>query len=96
MASTQATKEAIWLGRFLAELGYEGSDIDSVTIMGDNQGAIALASNPEYYARTKHIDIQWHFVREQVEANTVTLQYISTAEMVADGLTKPLARVKFQ
>src|SRR5436309_1357960 len=62
MASTQATKEAIWLGRFLAELGYEGSDIDSVTIMGDNQGAIALASNPEYYARTKHIDIQWHFV----------------------------------
>ena len=77
-------------------MGYEGPDIDSVTIMGDNQGAIALASNPEYHARTKHIDIQWHFVREQVEANAVTLQYISMAEMVADGLTKPLAHVKFQ
>ena len=36
MASTQATKEAIWLGCFLTELGYEGSDIDSITIMGNN------------------------------------------------------------
>ena len=64
--------------------------------MGDNQGALALASNPEYHARTKHIDIQWHFVREQVEAGAVTLHYISMAEMVADGLIKPLAGVKFQ
>ena len=64
--------------------------------MGDNQGAIALVSNSEYHAWIKYIDIQWHFVREQVEANAVTLWYISTAEMVADGLTKPLARIKFQ
>ena len=59
-------------------------------INGDNQGAIALASNLEYHVRTKHIAIQWHFVREQVTKEAVTLRYISTAEMIADGLTKPL------
>ena len=55
-----------------------------------------MANNPEYHARTKHIDIQWHFVRELATAGAVTLRHVSTAEMVADGLTKPLARVKFE
>jgi len=95
MAATQAAKEAIWLRRFLTELGYTRPDIDSVTINCDNQGAITLTKNPEFHARTKHIDIQWHYVREQVEKGAVTLRFIGTAEMVADGLTKPLGRVKF-
>ena len=96
MAATQAAKEAIWLRCFLTELGYTGPDIDSVTINCDNQGAIALTKNPEFHARTKHIDIQWHYVREQVEKGAVTLRFVGTAEMVADGLTKPLGRLKFQ
>ena len=95
MAATQAAKEAIWLRRFLTELGYTGPDIDSVTINCDNQGAIALTKNLEFHARIKHIDIQWHYVREQVEKGAVMLRFVSTAEMVADGLTKPLGRLKF-
>jgi len=60
--------------------------------MKDNQRAIALAHNSEYHARTKHIDVQYHFVRECVEMSKVKLIYCSTEEMVADAFTKPLAK----
>ena len=56
----------------------------------DSQGAIALGKNPEHHKRTKHIDIQHHYVREQVTAGTVALPYVGTKDMVADILTKPL------
>ena len=48
--------------------------------------------NPEYHARTKHIDIQYHFVREQVQKGEIELVYCPTEEMVADQMTKPLAK----
>ncbi len=64
-------------------------------IFGDNQGAIALAKNPQFHARTKHIAIQHHFVREQQTAGTVDLQYIPTEKQVADGLTKALPKDQF-
>src|SRR5579859_6270242 len=59
-------------------------------IYTDNQGSIALAKNPEYHARTKHIDIQDHFVRECVENGSIILQYVPTNEMAADAMTKGL------
>jgi hypothetical protein len=65
-------------------------------ILGDNQGATALVSNPEYYARMKYIDIQWYFICEQVAARAVMLKYVSTIEMIADSLTKLLTHVKFE
>jgi intergrase/recombinase len=49
--------------------------------------------NPEFYARLKHIDIQYHYIRELVENDTVKLEYIQTSEMAVDYLTKPLKRV---
>jgi hypothetical protein len=65
-------------------------------INADNKSAIAIASNPQYHARTKHIDIQYHYVREKTEDGTVAFVYVPTAEMAADGLTKALERVKFE
>ena len=65
-------------------------------IYGDNQGAIALARNPQFHARTKHIDTQHHFVREKQHSGEVDLQYIPTDQQVADGLTKALPRDKFE
>jgi len=64
-------------------------------INADNKSAIAIAANPEYHARTKHIDIQYHYVREKADDGTVRFSYIPTARMAADGLTKALERVKF-
>ena len=62
MAATQATKEAIWLSSLLKGLGINGPEVDRVPIYTDNQGAMALTRNPEFHAKTKHIDVQWHFV----------------------------------
>src|SRR5947207_8361034 len=88
MALLHALKEQIWLLRFLREIGY---DIDNQNITyTDNQGAIALAHNPEHHARTKHIDIQYHFIRNCVEDGTTRLEYCPTEDMVADSLTKAL------
>jgi hypothetical protein len=91
MASTQATKEAIWMTKFMKELGYR-KEKKAMVIRCDNQGAISLTKNPTQHARTKHIDVQHHFVRERVENGEVTFEYCSTEEMVADVLTKALPK----
>jgi len=87
MASTQATKEAICMINLMKELGYM-KEKKATVIRCDNQGAISLTKNPTQHARTKHIDVEHHFVRERVENGEVTFEYCSTEEMVADVLTK--------
>ena len=95
MGETQATKEAVWLRELLKGLLAQ-DELTATIIFGDNQGAIALARNPHFHARTKHIDIQHHYVREVVEAGKVDIQFVPTTKQVADGLTKPLPRVAFE
>src|SRR5436305_11119143 len=90
MALLKAVKEIIWIQRLLSDIGREAENQD--LIKDDNQGAIALRHHPQYHARTKHIDIQYHFVRECVENRKVRLEYCPTMDMVADGLTKALER----
>jgi hypothetical protein len=94
MAVTNTTKEVMWHRAFLQELGFAQSQ--ATTIFEDNQSCIALAKNPIHHARTKHIDIQHHFVREKVESNEVKIVYMPTETMVADALTKALAYPKFK
>ena len=77
MALLQATKESIWIQRLLSELGRTAKNAD--VIYEDNQGAIALAKNPAHHAQTKHIDIQYHFVRDCVENGKVKLKSCPTA-----------------
>jgi len=97
IGQTNATKEAIWLRRLLNEIQPEAAYKAQATIIYcDNQGAIALAKNPQFHARTKHIDIQHHFVRDKVTEGAVELQYIGTESQVADGLTKALDKIKFE
>ena len=80
MALSEATQEVVWLKAFLRELG-EMSMNSAVKIYEDNQGSIALAKNPVYHKRTKHIDIRYHFVREKVEDGQVMLEYISILDI---------------
>jgi hypothetical protein len=61
-----------------------------VWIRGDNQSALRLVANPEFHSRSKHIDVQYHYTREQVEDGVISVEYIPTAEIAADCLTKPL------
>jgi len=92
MALTQATKEHVWMRTLLRELGRLSNLESSKTVHIDNNSAIDLAHNPEYHARTKHIDVQYHFVREQVEQKNINLTYCPTDIMIADIMTKSLAK----
>jgi hypothetical protein len=65
-------------------------------LVSDNQGGIFLAINPAYDCQLKHIDIRYHFIREYIESKHVNIVYISTNDMIADILTKPLKCVKFK
>jgi hypothetical protein len=94
IAQTHAAKELIWLRTFLGELTTPFSG--PITLHCDNQGAIALSKDNKFHARTKHIDIRYHFIREAVENNQVFMHYVPTDENVADIFTKPLAKPKFE
>ena len=92
-----AAKEAVWIRNFLQQIGrsqYIGEG-QPTRIYGDNQGALSLVRNPELHARTKHIDVQYHYVRELKERGVITEEYIPTSEMAADCLTKPLKKDPF-
>lgn len=93
IAESEAAKEAIWLRRLLGNFGYTGPRI--VMIKGDNKGALALAKNPTAHARSKHIDIRYHFEREKVAEGIVNMDWVSSEGNIADGMTKLLRRTKF-
>ena len=90
MAMADAANQAAWYRSFLEELGY--SVDEPIPLHGDNKGAIDLALNPVTGRRSKHIEIRHHVIREYVERCTIALVRTPTAEMLADGFTKPLAR----
>ena len=92
MAATHASKEAVWLQRLCSELGFKQQ---AVRIDCDSQSAIFLAKNPSYHSRIKHIDVQYHFVRDMVERMKVLLEKVDTLENVADSLTKFVSTEKF-
>lgn len=62
---------------------------------GDNQGWIALAHNQIFHAQTKHTNIQHYYIRDEFAAGRINLSYIAMAEMIFNGLTKPLTYAKF-
>ena len=86
MVATHASKEVVWLQRLCLELGLKQQ---VVRIDCDSQSVIFLAKNPDYHSITKHIDVQYHFVRDMVEGMKVLL------ENVADSLTKSVSTEKF-
>jgi hypothetical protein len=94
VATTHAAKEALWLRSLIGEIFGEFSG--PTTLHGDNQAAIALTRDHQYHARTKHIDIRFHFIRWIVADGKLKLVYCPTENMIADTLTKalPSAKVK--
>jgi transposase InsO family protein len=92
IAGAHAAKEAIWLRRLLTELRL--LDYDPTIIHMDSQSAMAIAKNPQFHDRTKHIDVRYHFLRSKVEEEEIELEYVPTGDQVADALTKALNREK--
>ena len=94
VAQTHTAKEAIWLRSFISKL--TGGDAKLLTILCDNQGAIALAKDNKFHARTKHINLCYHFICEAMEDGRINMKYVLTDNNVSDIFTKALPRPKFQ
>jgi len=86
--------EVVWLQKLLSDLG---QSVDApVVIYCDNISSILLANNPVYHARTKHIEVHYHFIRKKVLANEINLIHVSTKDQVVDIFTKALSTNKLQ
>lgn len=86
--------EGIWIQRLLAELKLEGYEV--VELKCDNQAAISIAKNPVHHDRTKHVEVDRHFISEKIEKGTLKLGYVPSHSRVADILTKALFRPTFK
>jgi hypothetical protein len=93
-ASAMAAQESTWLIRLLKDLCQPIKV--AVTLYCDNQSAICLAENPVFHARTKHIEVHYHFIREKVLQEEIDLKHVNTKDQVADLFTKSLSGNKFE
>lgn len=93
VAAAAAAKEALWLRTLLSDLCMEHN---TPIIHIDNQAALSLIKNPLTHGRSKHIDVQHHFVRECMADGKAHFQYVSTEWQVADIFTKALPFSKFE
>jgi hypothetical protein len=94
IAATTASTQALWLARLLDNL--LGRDAEAVELRVDSKSALALAKNPVFHERSKHICIKYHFIRSCLDEGSIKAGYINTQDQLADLLTKSLGRVKFQ
>ena len=96
MALKEAIKEQLYIKALITELPLFNDIKDHSTLYTDSNSAIELAKNPLFHHRTKHIDIQYHFIREKIKDKSTNLVFIPTEKQLADGLTKPLDLTKTQ
>ena len=97
MAIKEAIKEQQYINAILSELKpiLAGTAIECLNIYTDLNSAIELAKNPIYHARTKHIDIQYHYIRECIQKGVSKLVWVPIAGQLADGLTKAISSDKW-
>ena len=95
MAVSDASKEAVYLREYLAELGELDRDRDQLDLSVDNTAARNVAYNPEHHGRVKHIKRRHHFVRECIENMEIRVPFVSTHENLADFFTKHLESKQF-
>lgn len=93
IAASETVKELVWLKRLLSEL--LAQDQLSTTLYMDNQSAIRLVKNPEFHKRTKHIDVRFHYIREQFEKHSFVLEFVSSKDQLGDIFTKALPKDTF-
>jgi hypothetical protein len=93
-ALANATTKLIWVEALLTELGVKLKEKPSIWC--ENLGATYLCANPVFHARTKHIEIDFHFVRERVANQKLAIRLISSKDQIADGFTKALPVKKLE
>ena len=93
-ALANATAEIIWVQSTLKELGVQSKQ--APCLWCDNLGATYLSTNPVFHVRTKHIEIDFHFVRERVAQKQLDIRFVHSRDQLADGFTKPLPTRRFE
>ncbi len=93
MALTHAGKESTFLEHLYKNISIPISP--PIFLLVDNQSTIVLVENPIFHAHSKHIEVQHHWVHEKIEGGLIELEYIPTADQVANIFTKPLMAEKF-
>ena len=93
VAATSCVFHAIWLRNLLKELSMTQEEPTKICV--DNKSAIALAKNPVFHNRSKHIDTRYHYIRECITRKDVQLEYVKSQDQIADIFTKPLKQEDF-
>ena len=83
-----ATCELIWLKELLKELQF--GEVTQMTLICDNQVALHISSNPVFHERTKHIEIDCHFIREKIISGDIKTEFVKLNSQLTDIFTKPL------
>ena len=86
--------EVVWLRKLLYDLF--DLQLDATCIYWDNHSCVKLSKNPVFHDKSKHIKIIYHYIRDMVQTGAMKLQYVAMNEHIANVLTNPLARVKFE
>ncbi len=87
------TSELQWLKYLLEDLGVPPTS--PIPLYYDNQAVIQIAEHPVFHERTKHIELDCHFIREKIQSQLVHPHHIRSAEQIADIFTKPLGKDPF-
>jgi hypothetical protein len=93
IAAGSCCTQLMWMKQLLADYGFPQG---RMVVYCDNTSAINISKNPVQHSRTKHIDIRHHFIRDLVENQVVSLDYVSTENQLADLFTKPLDGSRFE
>ncbi|CAL9012442.1 unnamed protein product [Prunus brigantina] len=93
VSAAEATSQAIWLRFVLEDFGEEQTA--ATTVFCDNTSAIAMAKNPVFHQRSKHIKRKFHFIREAIQEGVIELLYCKGEEQIADIFTKGLPKDRF-
>ena len=94
VAATAAANQVLWLRKILADLDMEQKKATRVNV--DNQAAIAISNNPIFHGKTKHFKLKYYFMREVQKNEELQLIYYKTEDQLADILTKPLPKARFE
>jgi transposase InsO family protein len=93
LAYSEAGSEAIWLQRLIRDLGIQ-KDEEPAVLYTDSEPAIAIAENRKAHTKSRHIEVRWHWIREQIQERKISLRHTPGSTLVADGLTKALTKTK--
>nr|GEV86335.1 copia protein [Tanacetum cinerariifolium] len=88
----KACQQALWMKQALVDYDII---LDDIPVLYDNKGAIDLSKNPILPSRTKCIEIRHHFLRDNVEKGNISIEKVSSEDIIANILTKPLKREPF-